>query len=127
MASDNLHKGANPKLFWYARQNRKVMTNAEKVLWDRLRNRRLKGYKFRRQHPIGNFIADFFCLECNLIVEVDGEYHNEESQSQYDEGRTFELNEFSVKVVRFTNKEVIDKIDFVLKEIESHLIPSPSP
>lgn len=103
------------------------MTNAEKVLWDRLRNRRLKGYKFRRQHPIGNFIADFFCLECNLIVEVDGEYHNEESQSQYDEGRTFELNEFSVKVVRFTNKEVIDKIDFVLKEIESHLIPSPSP
>ena len=121
MTEDNLLKGANPKLFQFARENRKAMTEAETILWECLRNRRLNNSKFRRQHPIGEYIADFFCLEYNLIVEVDGDHHNDPEQTQYDEGRTYELNQLNVKIIRFTNREVIEKTDFVLKEITKHL------
>ena len=69
---DHLHKGANPELFHFARLNRQVQTEAEAILWKCLRNRNLRGFKFRRQHPIADFIADFFCLECNLVVELTG-------------------------------------------------------
>jgi len=123
---DNLHKGADPKLFQFARLNRQGQTEAEAILWKCLRNRRLDGFKFRRQHPINHFIADFFCLECNLVVEVDGDYHNEPEQRQYDERRTFELNELNIKVIRFTNQEVVENLNFVLKEISNHL-KSPHP
>ena len=97
------------------------MTDAEHVVWDCLRNRRLNNFKFRRQHPLGDFVADFFCLECNLVIEVDGDYHNTIEQAQYDEGRTYELNELKVKVIRFTNREVLSNIGFVLREIGKHL------
>ena len=126
LMEDKLHKGADPKLFHFARLNRQAQTEGEKVLWNWLRNRKLNGFKFRRQHPIAYFIADFFCLECNLVVEVDGDYHNEIEQRQYDEGRTYELSELNIKVIRFTNEEVIENIDFVLKEISNHL-KSPHP
>jgi very-short-patch-repair endonuclease len=119
--SENLHKRARQKIFFFARQNRKVMTEAEKVLWGHLRDRRLNGFKFRRQHPIANFIVDFFCLEAHLVVEVDGEYHDETDQKAYDEARTFELSELQIKVIRFTNNEVIGNTRFVLDEIERHL------
>jgi len=72
---------------------------------------------------MANFVADFFCVECNLIVEVDGDYHQTREQVEYDKGRTFELSEFKIKVVRFTNSEVMEDIGFVLREIEKHLIP----
>jgi len=124
--ADNLHKRADPKLFYYARLNRKVQTEAEKILWHCLRNRKLQGFKFRRQHPIAHFIADFFCLESNLVIEIDGSYHDEREQQEYDEGRTFELEEINVKVLRFTNEEVIRDTEFVLKEILNHL-KSPHP
>jgi very-short-patch-repair endonuclease len=123
---DNLHKGADPRLFHFARMNRQVQTEAEVILWRCLRNRNLGGFKFRRQHPIADFIADFFCLECNLVVEVDGDYHNEREQKQYDEGRAYELGELNIKVIRFTNREVFENLDFVLKEISNHL-KSPHP
>jgi very-short-patch-repair endonuclease len=122
---DNLHKGANPRLFHFARLNRKAQTEAEKILWGCLRNRKL-GFKFRRQHPIADFIADFFCLESNLVVEVDGDYHNELEQQQYDEGRTYELSELNISVIRFTNKEVVENLEYVLKTILNHL-KSPHP
>ena len=121
MIRDNLHKGASPHLFRYARQNRKAQTEGEKVLWEKLRNRRLGGFKFRRQHPIAGFIADFFCLECSLIVEVDGDHHAGGDQAQHDEQRTSVLRELNVKVIRFTNREVLDKTDHVLCEILKHL------
>ncbi|HEX8041761.1 MAG TPA: endonuclease domain-containing protein [Chryseosolibacter sp.] len=119
--SDELHKGAPPKHFYYSRENRKMNTEAEGILWGKLRDRNLLGYKFRRQHPIADFIADFYCHECKLIIELDGEYHNEMEQIQYDTGRTYELNEFKIKVVRFTNIEVLEHLDFVLGEIGTHL------
>jgi very-short-patch-repair endonuclease len=119
---DNLHKGADPKLFHFARLNRQVQTEAEKVLWHNLRKRKLNGFKFRRQHRVADFIADFFCLECELVVEVDGNYHNDIEQKEYDEGRTYEFGELRIKVIRFTNREVLENIDFVLRAISQHLI-----
>ena len=91
------------------------------MLWTYLRARELHGYKFRRQHPISDFIADFYCHECKLIVELDGEYHNIIEQKQYDDGRTYELEKLKTKVIRFTNQAVLEHIDFVLDEISTHL------
>jgi very-short-patch-repair endonuclease len=129
MAIDNLHKGAGSELFYFARQNRKASTEAENILWNHLRARRLRGFKFRRQHPLADFIADFYCMQCNLIVEIDGGYHNQRDQEEYDRGsgRTYLLNELGIRVIRFTNEEVIERTGFVLKAIERHLIPGPSP
>ena len=125
--TDNLHQGANPRLFGYARVNRQISTEAEAILWQCLRNRQLKGCKFRRQHPIADYIADFYCFELGLVIEVDGEYHMTKEQKAYDEERTCRLNELKIKVIRFTNREVVERLDFVLQEIEKHLIPGTSP
>jgi very-short-patch-repair endonuclease len=118
---NDLHRGADPRLFHFARLNRKAQTDAENVLWQHLRNRELNGFKFRRQHPMADFIADFICLECNLVVEVDGDYHNDRDRKEYDEGRTYELGELNIKVIRFTNREVLEDNDFVVETILQHL------
>lgn len=123
--AQEMHKGAPPKHFAYSRENRKLSTKAEQLLWTQLRSRKLHGHKFRRQHPVSDFIADFYYHECNLIIELDGEYHNAIEQRQYDEGRTYELNELKLKVLRFTNREIIERIDFVLDKIGSYLLTYP--
>ncbi len=127
MIESNLHKGASKELFEFAKQNRQSATEAEELLWQSLRNRKLNGYKFRRQHPISNFIVDFYCHESRLVVEVDGGYHKDREQKEYDDGRTYELKELGVKVIRFDNKEVIVNLNKVLNIIEKHLNPNPSP
>ena len=119
-----MHKGALAKHFFYARENRRQSTKAEQVLWNCLKGRRLHGFKFRRQHPLLDFIADFYCHECKLVIELDGEYHNVIEQQQYDKGRTYELSELKIKVIRFTNVEVLESIDFVLDEISAQLFQS---
>ena len=96
--------------------NRKTPTDAETLLWQCLRDRQL-GLKFRRQHAIGDYIADFICLEISLIIEVDGEYHNSEEQQEKDTIRTKYLNEQGFYVLRFTNNEVINQTEWVLKRI----------
>jgi very-short-patch-repair endonuclease len=121
--SHEMHRGANPKLYYYARENRQVDTKAEKVLWQHLRSRRLRGFKFRRQHPVDQFIADFYCHECGLIIELDGNYHDENNQRSYDEGRTYELLGMGITVIRFNNIEVLERIESVLVKITSDLIP----
>jgi very-short-patch-repair endonuclease len=117
-----LHKEAPPKNFYYSRQNRQGATKAEEVLWAHLRNGKMHEVKFRRQHPISDFIADFYSYECKLIIELDGEYHSTNEQWQYDEGRTFELKELKIKVIRFTNREVLENIAFVLDEIGAQVL-----
>ncbi len=124
---ENIHKDANPKLFGYARENRQKQTEAENLLWFNLRNRKLKGFKFRRQNPIGKFIADFYCHECKLVIELDGGYHLKTEQKDYDNGRTYELEINDLKVIRFSNEDVRVKLSWVLEEISKHLNPSPSP
>ncbi|MEO8474953.1 MAG: endonuclease domain-containing protein [Chryseolinea sp.] len=119
--TNNLNFGATPGLFLHARKNRKRPTKAEHLLWCRLRNRKLHGFKFRRQHPIKHFIADFFCAELKLVIEVDGGYHMERSQLEYDGGRTFELNELGIKTIRFSNEQLVNDLEGVLAEIITHL------
>ncbi|MBC8314975.1 MAG: endonuclease domain-containing protein [Bacteroidales bacterium] len=111
-----------------AREQRKNMTPAEKKLWQRIRGMRL-GMKFRRQHPINRFIADFYCHEARLVVEIDGGYHDEEEQQKYDAGRTKELEEFDIRVIRFTNAEVEENLAGVVMRIKNSLPhpPAPSP
>ena len=125
--SEDLHKGATGNSFRYAIMNRQLQTEAENLLWQNLRSRKQRGVKFRRQHPVGSFILDFYSHECRLAIEVDGEYHNEQEQKEYDQGRTYELEENGIKVIRFTNQEIIEKLDWVLEEIKKYLNPNPSP
>ena len=106
-------------------QNKKRSTQAESILWECLRNKNLN-HKFRRQHIIDMFIADFICLEKKLIIEVDGEYHNTETQKEIDELRTEILNEIGYKVIRFTNEEVIGNTDEVIHKISAILESLPS-
>lgn len=106
-------------------ENKKQSTPAESILWECLRNKKLN-HKFRRQHIIDEFIVDFVCLEKNLVIEVDGEYHNTAKQKEADELRTQILTEIGFKVIRFTNEHVIGDIDHVLNHIEKHLKSLPS-
>jgi len=113
-----LHLGSKDKIFAKAKELRSNTTEAEDYLWKFLANRRLNGFKFRRQHPILRYIADFYCHEARLIVEVDGGIHNDEDHRIYDEGRTYELKEFGVRIIRVSNNELFDSIDTVLQQIQ---------
>ncbi|MFT4153674.1 leucine--tRNA ligase [Parafilimonas sp.] len=106
----------------YAKENRQNKTEAEDKLWQALRNRQINNCKFRRQHPVAGYIPDFVCLEKKLIVEIDGEYHNEEDQKKFDEARTEWLKEHQYKLIRFTNDEIIDDLRQVLQKISESLI-----
>jgi len=104
-------------LIEHGKNNRKDATQAEALLWDALRNKNI-GYKFRRQHAIGKYIADFVALEKRLIIEVDGGYHYTSEQTELDEDRTLELEQkYFFKVLRFTNEQVIGDIEGVLTNI----------
>jgi len=98
-----------------ARQLRREQTPAEALLWEHLRNRRLKGLKFRRQHPVGRFVADFYCAQHRLIVELDGAVHR--MQGEYDALRTEELERDGYRVIRFTDNQVERDLEWVLERI----------
>jgi very-short-patch-repair endonuclease len=115
------HFGAGPELLRIEGDLRKSMTPAEKVLWGKLRNRQVKGSRFRRQHPIMDFVVDFFCYDAMLVIEVDGAVHDETSQKERDEQRTIILKRLGIKEIRFTNDEVINRTDQVVKKIEAEL------
>jgi very-short-patch-repair endonuclease len=116
--NDNqLYLGAKNMDFSNARMHRKTSTEAEELLWNNLRNRRLKGVKFRRQHPISGYIADFYCHEARLIIEVDGGIHDLPEQVERDEGRSFELELNDIQVIRFNNSEIMKDIEDVLNRI----------
>jgi very-short-patch-repair endonuclease len=117
----DFYYGANAETKTRAADLRKSMTYAEKVLWQQLRNRNVKGLKFRRQHPVSIFILDFYCHEKKLAIEVDGGIHQSEDQREWDENRSFELNELGITVLRFKNEEVIDSTDEVVKKINDYL------
>jgi very-short-patch-repair endonuclease len=105
----------HPQVKERARQLRREQTPAEQKLWSALRGAWLGGYKFRRQHPIGWFIVDFYCADANLVVEVDGDVHA--GQEEYDQSRTDWLEEQGYRVIRFRNVDVIEDIDAVGREI----------
>lgn len=110
------------------RKLRLQSTDAEKKLWHALRNRRLGGYKFRRQHSIGPYVVDFVCIAAKLIVEVDGGQHA--TQKNDDDLRTGFLNDKGFNVIRFWNNEVFENLEGVLETILRNLreqAPSPLP
>lgn len=113
--------GAKPNIFEIARELRKNMTPSEKILWDALRKKQLKGFRFRRQHPIDQFIIDFYCHQVRLVIEIDGEVHDLEDQKEYDEGRTAELEDLGLTVIRFKNEEVLNDVKQVVRKIKGIL------
>ena len=123
MQRPEMFYGAPPHVFEKARELRKNMTPAEETLWEHLNKRQMKGYKFRRQHPIFEFIADFYCHTLKLVVEVDGGIHKLNRQKEYDIKRTDEMNRFGITVIRFTNRQVMNQIDDVLNELAVFLAP----
>jgi very-short-patch-repair endonuclease len=118
---NNLHAGANSQIFKNAKQLRLNQTKAEDTLWQYLRARRLENLKFRRQHPIQSYIADFYCHEKRLIIELDGEYHNQSDQKEMDKSRTFALERLGINVIRFTNARVMNEIDDCLNELRDYI------
>jgi very-short-patch-repair endonuclease len=102
-----------------ARELRREQTDAERRLWNVLRDRQVLNLKFRRQHPIGNYIADFCCLEKGLIIELDGSQHVE--QAAYDAERTKWLNSQGFQVLRFWNDDVLLGIDGIVERIRNSI------
>lgn len=100
-----------------ARQLRKSPTPAEKVLWEKLRNRKLGGLKFVRQHPFGRYVADFYCAELKFIIELEGSVHEDTLQKEYDDQRLEELKIRGMTVLRFKNHEILNNAEKVLKKI----------
>ena len=109
----------NPQTYGHARDLRRDMTDAEQKLWQAIRYRQICGVKFRRQHAIGSYIADFCAVREKLIIEVDGGQHLE--QQEYDTQRTEFLRSKGYRVLRFWNHEVLKELDAVLEEIRKVL------
>jgi len=116
--NDGMFAGATPIIFELAKDLRRNMTAAEKYLWHHLKNG-IHGCKFRRQHPISNYIADFYCHKCKLILEVDGNIHEITEVKQYDKERENNLVNSGYRIVRVTNSQVLKNLDSVLVQIAS--------
>ena len=134
MSKDNpyhdqsMFKGAPESSFVKAKKLRENMTEAEKTLWEFLKNDQLEGFKFRRQHPVHLFIVDFYCHKLKLVIEIDGEYHDTKEQKELDNTRTELLKFQDLHVIRFTNEEVLNNIDAVVTAIKKEIInPFPDP
>lgn len=126
-----LHADAGPELFEYAKSLRSDSTKAEQLLWEELRAKRFRTLKFRRQHPIHAFIADFYCHELRLVIEVDGGYHANAEQQKLDASRSKELERLDCRIIRFSNQEVennmqkvLEKLTKVVNQLNGHKPPS---
>ncbi len=113
---DNPTLEVMPAILQLARDHRHPLTPAEAKIWSRVRNCGL-GFKIRRQHPIWRFIADFYCAEAKLVIEIDGDSHTELDQEEYDKARTEWLEERGYKVIRIMNEDVHKHLEDALNEI----------
>jgi very-short-patch-repair endonuclease len=112
-----MYFGATPDIFKKAKELRRYETEAEKMLWAKLCRNQIMGLQFRRQHPINRYIVDFYCVKIKLVIEVDGNIHEIPENKVYDIGRSQILNDFGITVIRFSNNQIIDDIENVLKLI----------
>ncbi|MBZ9629073.1 endonuclease domain-containing protein [Psychroflexus sp. CAK1W] len=115
---DSMFKGASPEIFLKAKKLRQNLTEAEKVLWELLRSKETLGHRFRRQHPFGNYILDFYNHELKLCIEIDGEYHFKKEQKEKDDDREDFLNFNEISIIRYTNDQVLNDIQSVLKDLK---------
>ena len=118
----NMHLGARASVFKNADRLRRNPTEAEEILWSYLRNNQMEGVKFRRQHPMKRYVADFYAQSLKFVIELDGGYHNECTQKFYDKDREDILIESDINILRFTNEEVIQNINHVLSVIREKII-----
>ena len=114
----NMFQGASALIFQKARDLRNHSTDAENILWLHLRGKQM-GYKFRRQHPIGNYIVDFYCHQLKLAIEADGAVHDKQEVSSNDKERQLILENEGLKIIRFTNHEIRYNIESVLLILKS--------
>ena len=113
--------GSNARTFRFAKKLRREMTEAERFLWWHLSRNQVDGFRFKRQHPIRNYIADFYCHKAKLIIEVDGAIHDQEEQRIRDQERTFAIEELGCRVLRLRNSDVTNNIEQVLNMIRNEL------
>ena len=119
-----MHQGANSDKFKFSKTLRENPTPQESKLWNALRNNQLNGFKFRQQHPLNRFVADFYCHKAKLVIEIDGGYHDEKMQKLYDNWRNEVINEFGISILRFRNEEVDNSFEHVLSKIKEFLTAS---
>ncbi len=119
---DSMWKGASPQIFSNAKRLRDNATEAEEIVWLALRNSQLDGYKFRRQHPLLNYVVDFYCHQLKLVIEIDGEYHQTVEQKKLDKDRTENIEFQGLYVIRFTNDEVLTDINSALNKIKEFIL-----
>ena len=117
MRGDLLMRPYSSKLKPLARTLRSRLTDSEQLLWSRLRRKQVLGVQFYRQRPVGNAIVDFYAPKAGLVVEVDGSQHFDAVQAQYDQQRTTALEQQGLRVLRFTNLEVLRELDSVVEKI----------
>lgn len=112
-----MHYGASKEIFQFAETLRKNMTEPEKIIWEKV-CRNQPGVRIRRQHPIWKFIADFYCHQLKLVIEIDGGIHLRSENKGYDINRDITLKEFGIEIIRFTNEEVIKETEKVIEAIK---------
>ena len=117
---EGMFNEANPLVFELAKELRRNQTNAEVILWGYLKTG-MNGLKFRRQHPIGIYIADFYCHKIKLIIEIDGSIHNAEATKEYDRKRETDLINWGYVIIRFSNNEISRELEKVLITIKRKL------
>ena len=117
MEKRTLHQFANAGVFGNAEMLRASMTHTEKMLWEELKNKKLR-VKFRRQHPLGIYVLDFYCHELGLVIEVDGEYHFRPLQRIDDIEKDQILKEAGLTILRITDQEITDQITTTIEKIQ---------
>ena len=115
----------NKNLKQLSRQLRNNMTDAERQLWAKIRVKQLKGYQFYRQKPIGDYIVDLFCPKAKIVIEIDGSHHLVGETIEYDRIRDDYLTSLGLRVLRFTNAEVMRNIEGVVEKIGDEIPLSP--
>ena len=117
MIERHMFYGAKKNIFLRAVQLRNYMTIAEKILWEELKKKEIFKVRWKRQHPIDIFVVDFYCHKYKLAIEVDGEIHQNLEIHERDDGREHDIEKLGIKILRFTNQQVFEDIDFVKNRI----------
>jgi very-short-patch-repair endonuclease len=122
-------KSYNPALKPFSRNLRSNMTDAEQLLWSKLRRKQILGLQFYRQKPLANYIVDFYCAAANLVIELDGSQHFEPDHQVKDEERDRVLESMGIRVLRFDNRQVLTELDAVMSvvfnTVEKQIPPNP--
>ena len=117
-----MHLYASPRIFGNAKNLRRNLTPTEELLWTYLRNRQIENVKFRKQHPMSRYVADFYAHEVKMVIELDGKHHENPDQLFYDMDRTEVLAFYGISILRFKNEQVLHSIKEILEEIKNEIV-----